>query len=445
MGDGRYYSWEQFFSIIFLTFLLIVITTSMMLSFYKNKTSMGKNYSMVIYVCIEILVLGRFVEKVIVSEKIGYGIKKLETIIFLGICLMMIDYFNKYVVTQYCVINKNNTLNKGIYPALSVIFILGMVNTSLYIEHYTFDVIKYTKVYEGIIGVILLLLIGTIMRLFFLEAKENNIIGIGKSKKFGGIMVLMMIIPLTGYLYLMMIEDTPIDVYELGLYVMFVIILSLITYFFLPYHIMSSAFFNIKDSIQDYVFIINNNKEIIYRNNQAEKADFFKQIKQINMNEIENIFNNETIKLSDYSDKVIQYHDENRYRYFSYGEKEIKNNSVSSGSIITFTDISKRIEILEELKIQQIKSEEINNKLVDYSKKVYRLEKENEINVLLEEIARTQQKSMSELKKRIEFEINKNEGMQQNLGEIIIEAKDNLRDVRKAVSVYMEYYGEKND
>jgi hypothetical protein len=132
--------------------------------------------------------------------------------------------------------------------------------------------------------------------------------------------------------------------------------------------------------------------------------------------------------------------------YMGYSKKSIIKNNKLAGYIITFTDITELINMLDELNMKQSETVKANTKLSHYKEIVYDIEKEKEINNLLDEIANNQQKSMLELKCDIDdVKISLDEDFIQKISKIITNAKHDLQDVRKAVTAYMNYYGGEND
>jgi hypothetical protein len=201
-----------------------------------------------------------------------------------------------------------------------------------------------------------------------------------------------------------------------------------------------SIFNNVKDLIMDYVFIIDKEGKIVYKNKGIDSVDFFKDVKSI---QIENIFQmfNIPIELREaYEKKFIKITQNDVVYYYSYTIKSIFNEDEEVGNIITFVDITDLILLLDDLKKQQKHTQNINNELQAYSQNVFNLEKEKEINVLLDEITLNQEQSMMQLRSDIMEMVEKHEHFQLDLSEAIKEAKSDLSDVRAAVSTYMQYY-----
>jgi transcriptional regulator with PAS, ATPase and Fis domain len=223
------------------------------------------------------------------------------------------------------------------------------------------------------------------------------------------------------------------------------ICLNIISGLFTPYRVSSSIFSDVRNLMLDYVFIIGEKGEIIYKNNRVEKAGIFSDAKSINIQDISKIFDKKIINRYAYNKQFIKYLGENSI-YFAYRKKPLKEDEKIVGYIITFTDITELINMLDELKEKQEITAKANTKLLHYKDIVYDVEKEKEIYNLLDQIANNQQISMIKLKHDIEnLKDNMDDDFIEKIAEIITIAKLNLQDVRDAVTAYRNYYGGEND
>src|SRR6056297_2915727 len=98
MGDGRYYSSNQFFSIVYLTILIIFLMVTFMLYIYKGK----KESVLVLFAVLLVSILTRFVETIAVSSTVMELCKGLN-IIFLSIFMMLYTHsllYSKKIIDQ---------------------------------------------------------------------------------------------------------------------------------------------------------------------------------------------------------------------------------------------------------------------------------------------------------------------------------------------------------
>ena len=97
------------------------------------------------------------------------------------------------------------------------------------------------------------------------------------------------------------------------------------------------------------------------------------------------------------------------------------------------------------LEDQKQKSKEANAKLRNYSEVVYHIEKEKEINTLLEEIVSSREKEMQSLINRIDALIDNEGDFVEQVDPVIRFNQKILEDVRKAVSTYRKQMEVKYD
>jgi hypothetical protein len=350
MGDGRYYSLSQFFSIIYLTLLIIFMTMTFMLYIYKGK----KKSILVLYFVLEISIFLRFVETIVVSIN-AINLCKVLNNIFLGTFILF------YI---YLLLDIRKFIAKKILILLTVFLSLSYV---LLIFNFNYIIITY---------------------------------------------------------------------------ILLAINLNVLANYFIPYRVTTSIFGDIKELILDYVFIVDDNRKIIYKNNSISNSDIFNKIDNIDIREIEKIFANSVTIRKAYDKSFIKILDCDLY--FQYSKKAIMNKSNIAGYIITFTDITDLINMLDNLKLKQEQTNNINIQLALYKEIVYDKEKEREINILLEKIANNQQQSMQVLREEIiHLSENIDDDFNANIQKTIEKAKKDLFDVRSAVTEYINYYDNK--
>jgi len=347
MGDGRYYSSNQFFSIVYLTILIIFLMVTFMLYIYKGK----KESVLVLFAVLLVSILTRFVETIAVSSTVMELCKGLN-IIFLSIFMMLYTHSLLY---------SKKIIDQSIFIFLTFLFCLS-------------------------------------------------------------------------YVLLLFKPD-----YIIVAYILLTININILANYFIPYSVTTSIFGDIKELVLDYVFIIDDHCKVIYKNNSILHSDIFNRIDKIDIRAIEELFVKPSIVRKAYDKSFIKVLGDDLY--FQYNKKEIINKNSIAGYIITFTDITDLINMLDNLKIKKEEANSINTQLALYKEIVYDKEKEREINILLQEIANNQQKSMQILKKEIGYlRKNINEDFKVNIEKAIEKAKEDLFDVRSVVSKYINYY-----
>lgn len=348
MGDGRYYTPEQFFAIISITGLIIVLVIALMLNFYKvEKYKKSIRF-------LGILLAVSLTSKYIVE------------IAYFDSTILLFDYLDKLSILLYLIINMQMLVRNK--------------------EDRSFMVLVY---------------------------------------------VLLLIIPITG-IKLIQIEHKLLY----GIYLFhYLLISNRLT----KYKVSASVFSDVKKHMLDYVYIISTSGQVIFKNDKIINAPTFKDAMFIDIDNISDIFINETTIRNDFSKQFIEVASENTL-YFHYHKKALLNKKEIVGYIMTFVDITHLISMLDELSENRERSKKTNLELDRYKDIVYEIEKEKEINILLDEIANNQQKSMYILKNNIE-KLNINEQcFLEDLDTISEKAKLDLSDVRKAVTSYINYY-----
>jgi len=347
MGDGRYYSYDQFVGIICLTLLIVFIIVNLMIDYYKGKSRVV----FALYVILGSSVFLNFIETIARADYLIYTSKRLS-----DVCI-------------------------GIFVVLYIYLLAG---------------IKKSGEKKKMVSISSLFALSFIAIIFNFDAK-------------------------------------------IFIYILLAINLKILGEYFMPYSATTSIWGDIKEFVLDYVFIVDDNCKIIYKNNNMINSSIFNNLDRINLDDIEEIFANPSIIRKAYEKSFIKVL--NYSMYFQYNKKELLDGDKIIGYIITFTDITGLINMLDNLKLKQEQTKETNVKRAIYKDIVYEIEKEREINMLLEKIANNQQQSMKELKMEIKnLRKNMDSDFNANIVKTIEKAKENLTDVRNAVSEYMNYY-----
>lgn len=213
-----------------------------------------------------------------------------------------------------------------------------------------------------------------------------------------------------------------------------------------PYVISPSLFTKTKNMLLDFVFIIDGKGNLIYQSNHSYGDDLFSQVATIDPDNVKNIFSKPVENRRMNGNDYILISDSGEEVFLSYARKPLMRKGKRTGEILTFSDVSGLVRLLSDLKKEQADTEKINEELQQYAKIVYSLEKEQEIQLLLEDIAENQEGSMLELKKEMEaLEGVGDDVFMDAIKPMIQKAKENLASVRQAVSTYKAYFGGKND
>lgn len=347
MGDGRYYTLNQFISIVYLTVLIIFMVISFIIYLYKVKNKMILG----VYIGVGISVILSFIEKIVVS---AYNLELfgMASNIFLWLSVVL------YILL---LIRLREAVQRKVIISMGILFL---------------------------------------MSLFILVNKYDT---------------------------------------KMIIYLLFIINLNILAMSSISYRINSSIFGDVKELILDYVFIVDDSSRIIYKNNNVEVSGTFNNADNIDVERIESFFIERSTIRRAYNKSFVKLVDNNIY--YQYSKKEIMNRERLAGYIVTFTDITELVKMLDKLKLKEEETNNTNIKLSIYKEIVYDTEHEKEINNLLTDISRNQQKSMHELKVEIELLIENKDGKtNEKIQETIKKAKDSLLDIRNAVTEYRNYY-----
>ncbi|BES64965.1 hypothetical protein SANA_14040 [Gottschalkiaceae bacterium SANA] len=353
MGDGRYYTPEQFFSVLLFTSLIIVMVVSFMLCLFK---------------------VDRYKKWILTTSGL------------LGLSLLAA--FIAEVAYAQTRIDRMNALSKG---ALISYFLISLV--------------FYFR--------------------YFMKVRND--------KAFAAMLIVLFLFPLGIYV----IRPDLIN----AAYVIFVLDSIFLSHRFVKYRVSSSVFSDVKKLMLDYVFIIGINGEVIFKSDKVSNSPFFKESTRVNSEKIESLFTNAAITRNAFGKQLIKLNGHDIH-YFQYHKKEIFDKGKIAGYILTFTDITELVAMLDELRSKQEETSKINKELTKQKEIVYGLEREKEINSLLDEIVGTQQKAMHDLKCKIEKLNIEDDDFIEKTEALISNAKSDLKDVRDVVTAYMDYYDE---
>lgn len=443
MGDGRYYSVSQFYSIVFLTILLIFFAISVTFYSYRGDLSMRKKRFLTSYLGLIISALFCFYEWLTPNPVHAYYSILFSTVFFAGFLLAFDNML--YVETNFYLSKNPISKHKAHMCAIVGIFVSYFMTVCFYpqfiLMYDAFNSSRFTRVFALMIAFIsLLIIINSTNLLIRIKLRKKQLNG---GEIFLAVLLLVVVptLYLAGYIYFL-------KVLSRNLYYITHLLagLSLIGFYgrVANYRVSASVFNDVKALILDHVFIIDTRGQIIYKNKGALQSSLFVTDKMIDTKSIESFFSYHIDRRFDYDKEILIIKNKKIY-YFTYTKKVIYQKHMVKGHIITFVDVSDLVIMLDKLKKKSEQAVKVNAKLAQYTHMVYDIEKEREVGILLDEIAETQEKSMSQLKNQIESLITNDKVISTlTIDDLIASGKKNLAKVRSAVSTYMNYYGEKD-
>ena len=420
MGDGRYYSFFQFFDVLFIMILAIFSLFSIVRIYYRRYDYAQNLHILFPLSAIMLFTLLRVVEYVYPDLAVCYNLRNFS--LFLLLIILVTVNISNFKLSKKTLILGSLAL---------ILFLLGL---NIYITEYSFHNILYSFSYKLIYMFVLLVSIFNSVKHFDFENEKMMFLPI----------VLLYLAPSLFYLMSIIFDRTYIDYVEIVLMGLFILYINIrfMKHDESSYSVL--AFDKIGNMGLNYILVLDEYNRVIYTNQAIKNATFFKKTLKVNMTDFADLFKGDTIKKYNYKDKeYIEVSLDKGEIYFEFKVTELNENSQVIGNIITFTDITELLNLLINLEDKKLQSEKVNEKLKNYSEVVYHLEKEKEVNKLLEEIVTSRDKQLTYLSQMV---LDANLKIEDPLFEKYIDvainkSNDILEEVRETVSKYREYYG----
>ncbi len=434
MGDGRYYTFYQFFGILLLVMFSMFALMSAVAGYYRNSGNQKEKKILPIFYVLSILMILKTIEIIIPSLITGVILRSVISVLLIYEVIKWNVYLNENI---FSVVKSTKLWIAEIFSGI-VAFLVMITKGNFLFNKYNFYHTEFTNYYKAIWIVIFgINLFYCFMVLFSKKQKHKIYKNIGSFI----ILFLFMILPFGTYTYMLGNNIVFLDYAEIFILIMLSAILNIILYSQSPSGITILTFNKIGDIISDYIIVTDNKGRIIYKNSRVNQSDCFESEEIININNLSEIYRTDAMKMyNPDGEEYMKISNEKNDRYFTHRCDPLKNKKDTIGYIITIVEISELMELLNRLKEVQEKAKDTNNKLKNYAEVVYNAEKEKEINMLLEKILFAREKDMYQLIADIEEILKeeiKNEFNFQEKIEILIKYNQKtLEEVRKTVSAY---------
>jgi hypothetical protein len=414
MGDGRYYTYYQFFDVLILMSLSVLSVVSILFFYYRKNKDMFMKDVMAPAVITLIIIVIRVIETVIPNMGWARGLRELQLILMMVVIFFsLVDFNRKKMDLRYL---------------LTFIMIFSLAHSLLggFVETYVFHHVVYSKYYKILIFGILV----SLLALMLVRKKKEQVQIIGLS------LTLLVLI------YFLMVLGNYGGITYIEPLIIFGIVLYLICVFRSNSEFSHAllAFEKIGNISSNYLFVLDQNERLIYSNDRVKESKFFENI--VKFDRVEDIFICDCARSYTYLDhEYIDIKRGDEDYYFAYSQSQLFDQGVIIGKVITVTNITELILLLKDLEMKKQASMQVNDELKNYSQVVYYLEKEKEINHLLEEIVLTRQDQMNQLIELISKTDSQADCFEKDIDQAICESNVILEEVRKTVSQYREYYG----
>ena len=422
MGDNRYYTYIQFYNVLFFLLqisVLILVITSL---YYRNKKNKKINSMLIILSFVLTISCMNFLESVIYRADIGLIFKETESICIIAIISLLLFF---------------STTNKLISHIIPTIYFVAFIILIIYygieiiIPYYTLSRINYSVTYGffQLLGIIVCLI-------FFTIKKVNMFVKTGRLNIPEIILFISLLLPL-GYnsIYNMITYEE--SQYSYMLFITVIIVYYIMLYK-MPTHIMTKSLDEVEKWL-DEVIIVTKIK------NNFHKYIFIYEDK-INIFNPTSIFKYKKIRSSKEKDDIIVEISDKEKRSFYITKTELQKGKKVIGFLFVIKETTVISGMLEELRINNKEYAEKNQSLKDYANIAFKFEMEKEINYLTNEMNDKIGHQMVELlmlAQKAYYEVeSRNKTALITMQNTALHAQKILKSVREAVSTYRNFYKE---
>lgn len=422
MGDGRYYTTEQFYEILFLMLLLTALVIVITNLFYRNRQKSKGNRIILILSLISGITLVHFLEAVVYSPQAGLFFKWIEVFCLFGILSMMIFCFSSghrswdiLATLYFCTF-----LFSFIYPGGSHL-----------ISEYSLNGIQYGRFF-GILQLAGMIL--CITAIGFARPKNGKLPQI--------VMFTALILPLVYNTMIILMKGSSSG-YVFG----FFLSVTLVYYVMLnrlPSQIMPRNLDKIEKWLNEGIIITNESGNITFTNLLEHSWGEILEIpKKLNVEKPSEIFKNVESAMQE-ADGVAVTVSGLEPKTFFVTKTQLFIKKRRMGYLFVIKETTEMTQLLLELKNKNLEHEKKNQALKDYARVAYKYETEKEINLLTNEMNDNIGHQMIELsmvcqKACLEVEQNSKDAPEAIQATVKLSQKV-LNSVRKAVSAYRSLY-----
>ncbi|MBN2794232.1 MAG: hypothetical protein JXR88_02415 [Clostridia bacterium] len=414
MGDGRYYTYEQFYMIVWLTFLTIMSVYSLINHFYKSKQHPKGKVLFIFYGCLLTLVGLKTMGQLTPTLDTAYFIHILSIFLtsVLWVCLILLLNQNK----------KNDVL---IY-SFGLFNLWVLVKPQILISKFNFLYYEYSVFY--FMWVILYLVIASyfLMKLY----RSNRLIHqLYNNQTLVLTTATTLLLPYILYIVLACLHLNWIPIMEVLLLFLFVLNVNFLSHFPGQNSITSLAFGNLSDVLTEGIFVVDIYGKVLIRNKTASQ-DLFTDQNKIDLMDLKSLFK-EIPKTEILTNDVHEFQINDQFYQLQLKKLE------SKGYLISIINVTKIHHAITQLKTNHLEEERINAMLQNESKISYDLSRETLIKEYMDEIMNTQ----GELIYQLLEEIDLLESNDISFDMVIKKSKEILDDVRQSVSLFRNYHG----
>lgn len=430
MGDGRYYTWFQFFNILILTFLLIFIVIGITFFYLKSKMYHSKKilfYSgILICICLTFTLLDEAVHILSLS--------RIFKTAFISIFFVLV-----YLRLYYLTTENFNYIIKILIRVFAALIVSAIVSNpfhgSFFIV-YDFNKIQISLYFEIFIALTLsLLLVLSIADLFF-RSNDYDF----RSRLFLSTATFVQIAAVFTYFLGLFSSNWKIYIYITPVTFIFI---GLAMFKYSPEFYLPNSYRDAVEDLNELILICNKHGKISYSN-----KSFF--ITQIDLTQIvfkyslDSIFKGFSGIIREETDEQLEYRLYNSEKEFIinvYIHKLCSRNG--EGYVYRFVDRTPFYNNLRDLQEKNRYLNLINKELLKYSQEVEQLDSEKERNKLLYDVQKVLGHKITELIKMLESIESIDVDLPYYINTIehaIKNARGSLKTIRETVNKFKESY-----
>lgn len=444
MGDGRYYTYHQFFNIVLVTFLTIFVAASATYSYYRLSDKKNRKHADTLFLFIIIFAVLHTVEGVMPNLLLAKTLRNIKSTIVIA----LMGYYAMDSIFMW----RGLILKAKASRPLKIILLRGykvgvffILISDVLIEDYKFHRVTYSKLYKVLILLLLMTYVIANAKAMMIQMQNHRQNRKGSNDVIVMMLKMLFLSPVLFYIWALFKNNTSLDFIEIIIGFGYAFLLNLDLYTHDESGITMHAFDKMGDMSLDCIFVTDRDGKIVYKNRSSRNSGFFKPTEIMELGRVQALFNDEIVIKSNHLGReyIVLKHNDQKH-YFAFKSGELKERSKVIGKIITITEITELINLLHVLEERREVSKAVNQKLKKHALVVYRLEKEKEISTLLEEIINSRETQMNILSQMIDrTKLNMDSpSFESYIEDSIRKSNAILEDVRETVSNYRAYYGE---
>lgn len=438
MGDGRYYTYRQFFQILYLTILSGGLVFTIFYIQMKSREKERIRYIVVSSCFLLLTVILSFIKEVTYELYPAEILTYISLFGVIGATVTQIVYYNKRLV-HTCIIA----------------FLLLLATGFHFIDDFTYIETSYSIEYQLLMVVYILVLLVYILK--DIRISHKNLRESMKSKGLkryewlesltigGGILLVS-----TSYCLFILLNIT-FPLHELSL-VVCIIGFNLTFLHFMPHERIPIGYHSLIENMMDTIIIVNEKNQILFMND-TEFSHIINEFKTVDFHNLSTIFDLEDISTIHLSPLVEQINGMYEGQVISCKTtyKRIENKGEHVGYVVVVEDCSDLENMIVDLRAKKQSLTELRSELSKYNQTSQALRAEKERNRLLIEVQNELGHHLAELTKyigntidytgRVSFEDDEEcEYLEDSITQGIAMARMNLSNIRATVKTYRSSY-----